>query len=105
MRAGANFNLTKWAFSLGIRDEGVPVHDLIGSSNGTRRAGYTTSVEPGIAYKLKNATLYAYVPYIVSHAINQNVPDKNVSNITGVYTVGAGGSGDYQIFVGVQFLF
>ncbi len=103
MRAGVNFNLTDWAFSLGVRDEGAPVHDLMGGSNGTRRAGYTLSVEPGIVFKMKNATLYTYVPFIVAHSIKQNVPDKNISKITGVYTVGPGGSGDYQIFLGVQF--
>lgn len=103
MHAGVNFNLINWAFSLGLRDEGAPVHDLIGGSNGTRRAGYTLSVEPGIIFKMKNATLYTYVPFIVAHAIKQNVPDKNVTKITGVNTVGAGGSGDYQIFLGVQF--
>jgi hypothetical protein len=105
MRAGATFNMTKWAFSMGLRDEGTPVNDLIGSSLGGRRAGYTVSVEPGIIYKLQNAAIYAYVPYIVSHAILQNNVDKNVSNITGVYTVSPGGSGDYQIFLGVQFMF
>lgn len=105
MRAGLNYNLTKWAFSMGLRDEGIPVYDVIGSSYGTRRAGYTLSVEPGVIYKLKNAAVYAYVPYIVSHAIVQNIVDRNTSNITGVYTIGSGGSGDYQIFLGVQFLF
>jgi hypothetical protein len=90
---------------MGLRDEGIPVNDLIGSSLGVRRAGYTVSVEPGIIYKLKNAAVYAYVPYIVSHSIVQNIVDKNTSNITGVYTIGPGGSGDYQIFLGVQFMF
>jgi hypothetical protein len=105
MRAGGTYNLTKWAFSLGLRDEGIPVYDFIGSSYGLRRAGYTVSVEPGIIYKFKNAAVYAYVPYIVSHAIEQNIVDRNTSNITGVYTIGPGGSGDYQIFLGVQFMF
>ena len=51
MRIGANYNLNKWAFSLGLRDEGAPVHGLIGGSNGTRRAGYTLSVEPELFSK------------------------------------------------------
>lgn len=103
MRAGANFNLIKWAFSLGLRDEGSPVHDLIGGSNGTRRAGYTLSVEPGIIYKMKKVSFYGYVPLIVSHSIKQNVPDKNMTKLTGVYTVSPGGSGDYQVFIGALF--
>ena len=103
MRIGANFNYNKWAFSAGLRDEGAPVNDLFGSSNGVRRAGYTLSVEPGILYKMKKVTLYAYIPFTVSHSIKQNMPDKIQSKITGVYTVGAGGSGDYQVFIGAQF--
>ena len=103
MRAGANFNLNKWAFSLGLRDEGVPVHDLLGGSLGTRRAGYTLSVEPGIIYKMRTASLYAYVPVTTAHSIKQNVVDKNMTKFTGVYTVGPGGSGDYQLFVGALF--
>ena len=102
-RAGANFNVAKWAFSLGLRDEGAPVHDLFGGSNGTRRAGYTLSIEPGIIYKLKKATVYTYVPFLLSHAIRRNVVDKNMTALTGVYSSGAGGSGDYQTFIGIQF--
>ena len=103
LRGGIDFNLKNWGFSAGLRDEGSPVRDLIGENNGTRRAGYTLSVEPGVLYKFKNTTLYAYVPVIISHSIKQNLVDKKVSQITGVYTVGAGGSGDYQIFIGAQF--
>jgi hypothetical protein len=103
IRAGANFNFGQWAFSAGIRDEGIPVHDLLGQSNGVRRAGYNLSAEPGLLYKMKKVTLYSYVPFIVSRAIKQNVPDKNLTELTGVYTVGAGGSGDYQLFVGAVF--
>lgn len=102
-RAGVNLNLKQWGFSAGLRDEGSPVRDLIGENNGTRRAGYTLSLEPGIIYKLKKATLYTYVPFTASHKIKQNLVDKKVSKITGVTTVGPGGSGDYQIFIGAQF--
>lgn len=103
IRAGANFNFNKWAFSAGLRDEGVPVYDLIGGSNGTRRAGYNLSAEPGILYKMKKVSFYTYIPFIVAREIKQNVPDKIVSKLTGVYTVSAGGSGDYQVFVGALF--
>jgi len=103
MRAGANFNVSDWAFSAGLRFEGAPVYDLIGGSSGGRRAGYTLSVEPGILYKLKKATIYFYMPITAAHGITQNVPDKIESKIRGVYTVGAGGSGDYLVFLGAQF--
>lgn len=104
IRAGLNFDVNKWIFSAGIRDEGSPVDDLIGGSLGSRRAGYTLSAEPGIVYNFKRATLYTYVPFTVSHAIRQNLVDKNITKLTGVYTLSMGGSGDYQVFVGVQFL-
>ncbi|MGI8581131.1 MAG: hypothetical protein ACR2KX_03000 [Chitinophagaceae bacterium] len=103
IRAGAYINLHNLSFSAGLRDEGSPVHDLIGESNGVRRAGHNLSVEPGILYRIKNTTLYAYVPVIVGRRIKQNVPDKNITDITGVYTVGMGGSGNYLVFAGVTF--
>ena len=103
IRAGINFNLKNWTFSAGLRDEGAPVRDLFGQSNGTRRAGYTLSAEPGITYKLKKATLYFYLPFLLSHEVKQNLLDKAIQKATGVYTLSAGGSGDYQIFIGVQF--
>jgi hypothetical protein len=103
LRAGINMNINKWAFSLGLRDEGVPVRDLIGGSLGVRRAGYTVSVEPGVIYKMKKTSLYVYVPVTATHSIKQNIVDKNITKLTGTYTVGPGGSGDYQVFAGVLF--
>ena len=102
-RAGLNYAVKSWAFSAGFRHEGSPVHDLIGGSNGGRRSGYNFSVEPGIVYKLKKATLYTYVPVIISRKITQTVPDINITKMTGTFTQGPGGSGDYQIFLGVLF--
>jgi hypothetical protein len=103
LRFGAYYNVKNWAFSAGIRDEGIPVHDLVGGSEGVRRAGHNLSVEPGILYKMKKASIYAYVPFIVGRKISQNVPDENKTKITGVYQIGQGGSGDYQVFAGVLF--
>lgn len=97
IRSGLDFNLTRWTFSAGLRYEGVPVHDLIGKSNGIRRDGYTLSAEPGIIYKLKNITFYSYIPFLLSHEIKQSVLEKNLNKHL------TGGSGDYQIFVGAQF--
>ena len=37
LRGGFIFNTNNIAISAGLRDEGVPVHDLVGGSNGTRR--------------------------------------------------------------------
>ena len=102
-RVGFDLNLKHWAFSVGLRDEGSPVRDLIGENDGSRRAGYTLSAEPGVIYKFKNTTIYGYAPITISHSIYQNLIDKQISKHTGVYTVGPGGSGDYQVFIGAQF--
>jgi hypothetical protein len=40
--------------SLGLREEGVPAHDLIGGNEGFRRPGYAVSLEPGIIYTRPN---------------------------------------------------
>ena len=105
IRVGGYINAGKLSFSLGIRDDGSPVHDLFGGSNGDRRAGHNISVEPGIIYKMKTANLYAYVPIIVGRRIEQNVPDKFVTQLTGVYTVSAGGAANYMLFAGISFKF
>ena len=44
-------------FSFGIRDECLPVYDLIGGSEGFRRPGYIISEEQGVSYALKNSAL------------------------------------------------
>ncbi len=103
IRVGFIFNTKHLSLSAGIRDEGAPVHDLAGGSNGTRRAGHNFSVEPGLIYKLKKVSFYVYVPFIVDRRINQNVPDKKITQLTGIYTLSPGGSGDYQVFAGATF--
>lgn len=103
IRVGAYYNIKNLAFSAGIRNEGSPVEDIIGGSEGVRRAGHNLSVEPGILYKMKKVSLYAYVPFIVDRSIKQNLPDKFKTKYTGVYFVSPGGSGNYQVFVGALF--
>ena len=65
--------------SIGGRLEGIPVHDLVGGSNGNRRAGYSLSIEPGIIYNLNKISLSAYVPVMLKQATRQTVPDKIAS--------------------------
>lgn len=103
IRVGAYFNIKNWAFSAGIRNEGSPVNDLLGGSEGIRRAGHNLSVEPGILYKMKKVSVYAFVPIIIERKISQNVPDKFKTKYLGTNFVSPGGSGNYQIFVGASF--
>jgi hypothetical protein len=103
MRAGLDYNLKKWIFSMGMRYEGTPVNDLLGGSEGIRRAGHNFSVEPGIVYKMKKASLYAYVPVIVGRETRQTLPDQFKTRYTGTYTLSQGGFADYLVFVGANF--
>jgi hypothetical protein len=101
LRGGVDVSFKKLTLSAGLRDEGVPVHDLVGDNHGLRRPGHNLSFEPGIIYGMKKISLYSYVPIIIARRIKQNPTDALASEITGVYTMGSGGSGDYSVFVGV----
>jgi hypothetical protein len=103
LRGGANFafnNLVLWG---GIRFEGSPVYDAFGASNGQRRAGYAVSIEPGLNYTLGKTTLFTFVPIPLYKTLKQTVPDKIITNNTGVYSPSPGGMVNYLIFFGASF--
>jgi hypothetical protein len=102
-RTGANLRTGNLSIEAGLRAECVPVNDLIGSSSGLRRPGYNISAELGIAYKMKNILVYAYLPVSIKRSISQSVTDKKFSEISGTYTVSAGGFADYLVFAGISF--
>jgi len=101
-RAGVDFKSKNFILSAGMRMEGIPVEDLIGNNNGFRRPGFNLSVEPGIVYIMKHASIYSYVPIIVSRETKQSFPDKKVTQFSNTYTLGQGGFANYIIFLGVQ---
>jgi hypothetical protein len=88
-------------FSAGFRDECLPVHDLIGGSEGFRRPGYIISEEQGVSYSFKKFNAYAYVPVALVRNRTQSVPDKNRTALTGVYSQGDAAFADYVINVGI----
>jgi hypothetical protein len=100
-RAGVNFSVNNFIFSAGVRDECLPVHDLIGRSDGFRRPGFIISGEPGVTYNLKKASLYAFVPVAIVRNRTQSVPDKITTELTGVYTQGDAAFADYAVNVGI----
>lgn len=100
IRAGANFTQKALTLSLGVRDECLPVHDLIGGSSGFRRPGIIISLEPGLTYSFKAVNVYAYVPVAVKRNRTQSVPDKVKTGITGVYSQGDAAFADYAVNVG-----
>ncbi|MBI3784513.1 MAG: hypothetical protein HY270_14050 [Deltaproteobacteria bacterium] len=67
-RAGVNYSV--WpeqglALSLGVRDEGIPVHDAIGGSLGFRRPGYVVSLEPGSTWSHERNAISITAPVAV----------------------------------------
>jgi hypothetical protein len=97
-RMGASLVAGRWIFSAGGRIEGSPVHDIIGQSNGLRRAGYNISIEPGAMYNWKTVSIYYYMP------INVSVYEMNVltDQKLGV-TKTTGGSAPLQFILGAVF--
>lgn len=105
VRVGANFSVDNWIFSAGVRDECLPVHDLIGGSDGFRRPGFIISGEPGITLKLNRVALYAFVPVAIIRDRTQSVPDKITTELTGKNTHGDAAFADYQVNVGATVKF
>jgi hypothetical protein len=63
------------ALSLGGRIEGVPPQDLIGDTVGRRRPGYAVSIEPGMTWSYKQATLNVTAP-VALHRRRENYLDR-----------------------------
>jgi len=73
---GTWFPTGKLGLSLGGRWEGVPVHDLVGGSDGFRRPGYAFSIEPGLSYTTGPNTFAVSVPVAAHRNRLQSAPDK-----------------------------
>ncbi|HEX9513663.1 MAG TPA: hypothetical protein VF939_24395 [Puia sp.] len=104
-RVGVNIMASHFIFSAGVRDECLPVHDLVGGSNGFRRPGYIISGEPGVTYNFSKVSLYAYVPVAIVRNRTQSVPDKITTQLTGVNTHGDAAFADYAVNIGLNFRF
>ena len=104
-RAGATYRSNAFSASLGLREECVPVWDLIGGSGGFRRPGYIISAEPGVNYQLKKVNLFAYVPVALVRNRTQSVPDKITTQLTGKYTQGDAAFADYSVNIGMSVKF
>ncbi len=80
-RAGWTYSTHKWngfGVALGGRIEGVPVHDLVGSSEGFRRPGYAVSIEPSISYSYGPHTFSLSHPIAIQRNRQRSVPDLQV---------------------------
>lgn len=75
--------------SLGGRWEGVPVHDLVGGSDGFRRPGYSVSVELGATYDFRNGfSAGLYYDSAVIRNRERSVADRQLTASSGVYRHG-----------------
>jgi hypothetical protein len=104
-RVGFNYMLKHFTFSLGVREECLPVHDLVGGSNGFRRPGYIISVEPGVTYTIGKLSVYSFVPVAMVRNRTQSVPDMITSDLTGKTAHGDAAFADYAINVGLNYRF
>jgi len=105
LRIGASYVVKRFDFTLGLREDCLPVHDLIGESDGFRRPGKIYSAEPGITYRIKNIALYALVPVAIVRDRTQSVPDQRQTALTGTYSQGDAAFADYVINVGLTVKF
>jgi hypothetical protein len=70
------------AMSLGVRGEGVPVRDLLGSSDGFRRPGFIVSLDSGLMFNYKRDTLSVNGPWALYRDRPPSVPEiqNNITN-------------------------
>jgi hypothetical protein len=104
-RAGVNYMVSHFTFSAGVREECLPVHDLVGGSNGFRRPGYIISAEPGVTYSVGKVSVYGFVPVAIVRNRTQSVPDKITTQLTGKTAHGDAAFADYAINIGLNYRF
>jgi hypothetical protein len=105
LRAGASYGTGKFDFSAGARYECLPVHDLVGGSNGFRRPGNILSAEPGVTFRVKTLSIYAFVPVALRRERTQSVADKISTKLTGTYAQGDAAFADYAVNIGITYRF
>lgn len=80
-RVGTSYSNKDWkgiGVTFGGRLEGVPVYDLVGSSDGFRRPGYAISAEPGVSWSHGPHTFSLDVPVAVYRNRTRSVADRLV---------------------------
>ncbi|HYP15861.1 MAG TPA: hypothetical protein VEQ65_01510, partial [Opitutus sp.] len=86
---------------LGLRLEGQPVSDLIGSDAGFRRPGFSLAVEPGLAYSFGKASVFLSVPITIHRHRWLSVDEKRVGRTSAVSAAFA----DYNVLTGISYRF
>lgn len=87
------------SLQLGLRLEGQPVGDLLGSDKGFRRPGYTLAFEPGVAYSFGKTSVFLSVPLTIYRVRWLSVDEKRVGRTSAVSAAFA----DYNVLAGVAY--
>ncbi len=99
-RAGISHGLPRirhLELSLGLRDEGVPAHNLLSSSSGFRRPGYVVSLDPGLVFSYKQDALSVNGPWALARNREPSAPE--LLNAT---KNGDAFFADYTVVIGVS---
>jgi len=84
---------------LGLRMEGQPVRDLVGSNAGFRRPGYSLAIEPGVACTFEKVSLFLTVPVTVHRQRWKSVDEERAGRVNAVSAAFA----DYNILAGMTY--
>lgn len=103
IRAGFSYEVKRFVFMAGVRDECLPSRDLVGGSAGFRRPGYIISAEPNVTYRYKNFSIYADVPVALVRNRTVSFADHITTELTGNPAHGDAAFADYVINLGVTF--
>ena len=98
LRGGFNYafnNAKGLSLALGAKLEGIPVHDLVGGSEGFRRPGYIWSVEPALTYQVSKLNFFFSMPFAVVRNRTQSVTDIENSIVAGKHVQGDAAFADY----------
>jgi len=108
-RLGVDYAFTEsrsFVVTVGARMEGVPVHDLVGGSNGFRRPGYSVAAEIGGAYDLKNGfSVGLYFDSALLRNRQRSVPDRQWTESSGIYRHGDAAFADHLLMLSAKKLF
>ena len=99
-RGGLDFVLVpKWGLSVSLagRLEGVPVEDLLGSSDGFRRPGFAVSIDPGIQVMKGRYTFNLNVPFALYRNRERSLADQQAAAVKGSDVHGDAAFADYVI--------
>ena len=99
-RGGVAYTVVpKWGLSVSLagRIEGVPVEDLIGSSDGFRRPGFAVAIEPGIQIMKGRYTFNFAVPFATYRNRERSLADQAASAVSGKDVHGDAAFADYVV--------